>query len=144
VAKERWGKWILAGDSNSSFFHKCSNGRRRKMKIAMLEADGRDIMDPQGLKVHITNYYKQLFGGAEVAYIHLELDMRPDNLQIQQADNDYLTRPFSLEEIDATIRGMKNNTALGPNGFSLEFFKAFWPWIRGVLRRCLIVYMLVI
>jgi hypothetical protein len=39
VAKERWGKWILAVDSNSSFFHKCATGRR-KMKIAMLEAEG--------------------------------------------------------------------------------------------------------
>jgi hypothetical protein len=33
-------KWILAGDSNSSYFHKCANGRRRKIQITMLEVDG--------------------------------------------------------------------------------------------------------
>jgi hypothetical protein len=32
-------KWILVGDSNSSCFHKCANGRRRKMQITMLEVD---------------------------------------------------------------------------------------------------------
>jgi hypothetical protein len=48
-------RWILEGDSNSNYFHKCANGRRRKMKIIMLEAEGRKILDPQDLKVHITN-----------------------------------------------------------------------------------------
>ena len=36
-----------------------------------------------------------------------------------------LTRPFTLEDVDLTIKQMKNNTALGPDGFSVEFFKAF-------------------
>jgi len=30
-------KWILEGDSNTGFFHKCANGRRRKMRISTLE-----------------------------------------------------------------------------------------------------------
>lgn len=103
-------KWILAGDSNSSFFHKCANGRRRKMKISMLEVDGQEIVDPHCLKVHITDYYKQLFRSAEVADMHLDLDLWPTNQQIQQADNEFLTRPFTLQELDATIKEMKNNT----------------------------------
>jgi len=39
-------KWILAGDSNFSYFHKCANGRRRKMSITMLEVDGQETVDP--------------------------------------------------------------------------------------------------
>jgi hypothetical protein len=130
-------KWILAGDSNSSFFHKCANGRRRKMKITLLEVNGQEITDPQCLKAHITYYYKQLFGSAEVADMHLDLDLWPASHQIQQADNEFLTRPFTLEELDATIKEIKNNTAPGPDGFSVEFFKAFWPWIKGDIKEML-------
>lgn len=32
-------KWILEGDANTSYFHKCANGRKRKMHIATLEHD---------------------------------------------------------------------------------------------------------
>ena len=32
---------------------------------------------------------------------------------------------------------MKNNIAPGPNGFSVEFFKAFWPRLRGDIKEML-------
>jgi hypothetical protein len=44
---------------------------------------------------------------------------------MQQAHNESLTRPFTLEELDVTIKQMKNNTTPGPDGFSVEFYKAF-------------------
>lgn len=122
-------KWILAGDSNSNYFHKCANGRRSKMKISMLEVEGHEVVDPQCFKEHITNYYKQLFGKAEVADMHLDHDLWPSDQQIQQRDNEFLTRPFTLEEVNATIKEMRNNTAPGPDGFTVEFFKAFWTLI---------------
>jgi len=39
-------KWILQGDSNMAFFHKCANGRKRKTLIKSLEEEGRVISDP--------------------------------------------------------------------------------------------------
>ena len=93
----------------------------------MLEVDNQEVIDPQHLRDHVTKYYKQLFGSAEVADMHLDLELWSDEQQIQQADNELLIRPFTLEEIDITIKEMKNNTAPGPDGFSVEFFKSFWP-----------------
>jgi hypothetical protein len=61
-----------------------------------------------------------------VADIHLDLGLWPTNQRIQQRDNEFLTRPFTLEELDVTIKEMKNNTAPGPDGFSVEFFKSFF------------------
>jgi hypothetical protein len=65
-----------------------------------------------------------------VADMQLDLDLWYDDQKISLEDNEFLTRPFSLEELDLTMKDMKNNTAPGPDGFSVEFFKSFWPLIR--------------
>ena len=72
-------KWILAEDSNSSYFHKCADGRRRKTQITMLAVKGQEVVEAQCLKEHITSYYKQLFGDAEVASMHLDQDLWSPN-----------------------------------------------------------------
>ena len=68
-------KWLLAGDSNSSYFHKCANGRRRKMHMSMLEVNGQEVVEPHSLRAHITDYYKRLFGSEEVPNMHLDKDL---------------------------------------------------------------------
>ena len=128
---------MLQGDSNSNYFHKCANGRKRKMQVSMLEVDGLEITNPVTLRDHITDYYKQLFGKAEVANMHLDPNLWPAHQQVSVEDNNMLTRPFTLEEVDLTIKQMKNNTAPGPDGFSIEFFKAFWPSIREDIKEML-------
>ena len=35
------------------------------------------------------------------------------------------------------MKDMKNNIAPGPDGFSVEFFKAFWPLIRDDIKEML-------
>jgi uncharacterized protein (DUF362 family) len=92
------------------------------MHISMLEVDGQETIDPQSLRTHITNYYKSLFGSEEVANKHLEVNLWPNSQQIQPEDNEVLTKPFTLDELDMVIREMKNNTAPGPDGYSIEFF----------------------
>ena len=51
--------WILKGDANTGFFHKCANGRRRKTEIKTLEDEGRCITDAMELRSHkvSTNSY---------------------------------------------------------------------------------------
>jgi hypothetical protein len=55
--------------------------------------------------------------------------------QIQQDEIEFLTRPFTIAELDVVIKEMKNNTAPGPSGFSVEFFKAFWTEIREDIKE---------
>jgi len=113
-------KWILEGDANTGFFHKCANGRKRKMHIAALEHNDQILESTLELKEHITEYYKQLFGQSETAEIHLEPDMWSSGQQLSHEENEWLVRPFSLEELDFALKKMKNNTAPGPDGFSVE------------------------
>jgi hypothetical protein len=118
-------KWILEGDSNTSFFHKCANGRRRKMRISTFEHGDITIVDPKQLREHVTEYYKSLFGRAETVDIHLVANMWNLEHQTSQDENEWLTRPFTLNELHNVVKEIKGNTASGPDGFTIEFFKTF-------------------
>jgi len=42
-----------------------------------------------------------------------------------------------LEEVDAALKEIKNGTAPGPDGLSIEFFKQFWPQLRHIVLELL-------
>jgi len=54
--------WLLQGDNNTSYFHKCPNGRKRKNNIISLEKDGCMIEGDENLLKHASEYYSDLFG----------------------------------------------------------------------------------
>jgi len=117
----------LEGDSNTSFFHKCANGRKRKSTIHTLEEGDTVLTEKDELRRHITKYYKKLFDQEEPTNVHLHNDSWSETQKITLEENEELTKPFSMEELEAIVKDMKNGTASGPNGFSVEFFKEFWP-----------------
>lgn len=44
--------WLLKGDSNKEYFHRCANGRKRKNTIISLEKDGTCIEGDENLLKH--------------------------------------------------------------------------------------------
>ena len=118
-------KWILQGDSNSSFFHKCANGRKRKKAIFSLEDRDKVLTEKEELKKHITDYYKNLFGREEEINMHLDENFWEQSQRMSEEGNTDLTKPFTLEELDAAVKDMKNSTAPGPDRFSIEFLRSF-------------------
>ena len=53
--------------------------------------------------------------------------------QLTAVENDILVAPFSEKEVFEAISQMKNNKALGPDGFPTEFYKKCWHIIKGDL-----------
>ena len=130
-------KWLLKGDSNTSYFHKCANGRKRKSMITSLEDGDNILTDQEELRAHITDFYKKLFGHEETTNIHIRDELWSEQEKVNAAENDRLTRPFTLEEVDAALKEIKNGTAPGPDGLSIEFFKQFWPQLRHIVLEML-------
>lgn len=106
------------------------NGRRRKKTIAFLDSDEGEVTSHKEITNHIVNYYKQLFGHNDPCSMHLGDDFWPKDLKLEGIDKEKLICPFSREEIKEVIMGMKENSAPGPNGFSVSFFKKFWEIIK--------------
>ena len=53
--------------------------------------------------------------------------------QLETAENELLTAPFSEKEVFEAIAQMENNKAPGSDGFPPEFYKKCWHFIKGDL-----------
>jgi hypothetical protein len=126
-------KHLLEGDTNTKYYHLLANGRHRKTRIFQLE-DGDSILtgDAQ-LKEHITSYYKNLFGPSEDSLLSLDESQTEDIPQVSDLENEFLTEPFTQEEVRTTIFQMEHNKAPGPDGFPPEFYQVFWGFGNIIL-----------
>jgi len=57
--------------------------------------------------------------------------------KVSDEENEELIKPFTWEELDFAMKETKNNTTPGPNCFSVEFFKEFWPMVRPLIKEML-------
>ena len=92
-------KTLLEGDDNTRFFHLVANGKHRKQHIYQLENDHGVIVGDEQMKIHITQYYKSLFGSPEDSHISLMEDQTHDIPQVTQEENDVLVAEFTETEV---------------------------------------------
>jgi hypothetical protein len=130
-------RWMLEGDANTAYFHGVANGRKRKCLIRSLEDNGEVISETGDLMVHITNYYKNMFGSERQSTIRLHQDLWDPNSKIYAEENEELTKPFTVTKLEEVVMSMRDGSAPGPDGFSSIFFKFFWHQIKGVLIEML-------
>jgi hypothetical protein len=56
-----WQQRGAPGDANTSFFHMCANGRRRKTRICSLDTENGTLSDQKDISQHIVEFYKKFF-----------------------------------------------------------------------------------
>nr|XP_051208064.1 uncharacterized protein LOC127323999 [Lolium perenne] len=58
-----------------------------------------------------------------------------EEARVSEEENGGLACTFSEPELEAIIKGMNTDTAPGPDGFPVMFFKRFWPQVKlGILH----------
>ncbi|XP_074267507.1 uncharacterized protein LOC141590888 [Silene latifolia] len=126
-------EYIKDGDRNTSYFHVSTLVRRWRNKINMLKnADNEWVDNPSEVKQIIVDYYKKLYteeGGDD------EDDQLPWDLfqAFNNKDWEWLTRPFSIAEIESVINHMGSLKAPGPDGFQALFYQKNWSLISESL-----------
>jgi hypothetical protein len=123
-------KFMLNGDENSKYFHLLAKHKKRKLKILTLSHGDNMAQDENGINQLATSFYKNLFCPSQESSISL------DNLYMKRLDDDdreFLTSPFSLEEVKDVVFSLKHNSAPGPDGFPSKFFQDFWDTIKSDL-----------
>jgi len=105
--------WLLQGDNNTAFFHKCANGRQRKNTILSLEKDGNLIEGDEKLLEHASEYYAELFGPPVEFEVQMDPTIWDDVPKVSDSDNSFLCRLFSEEEIKIALWKMEKTRQQG-------------------------------
>ncbi|XP_026417133.1 uncharacterized protein LOC113312608 [Papaver somniferum] len=123
-AKQNEFRW---GDSNTSYFHRIANARKKINTIAKLEIDGMESFEQESIKAEMRSYYEGLFTENN------EVSFSFDNLffpSIAEGEKEELEREFSEAEVYDVVKHFGTNKYLGPDGFSMEFYKICLPIIK--------------
>ena len=69
--------------------------------------------------------------------LSLAHDAWPADKQISEEENWELERTFTAEELDLVLEGMNPDSAPGPDGFPVLFFRKFWEVLKGPILEIL-------
>ena len=107
-----------------------ANGRRRKCQIERLQTARGVISEQVDLPEHIYEFYRNLFGPEPRGSVRLHEGVWSQKGSLSDSQRECMTRPFSVEEVEAAIKDMKTETAPGPDGFPVIFYKKFWGLLK--------------
>jgi hypothetical protein len=123
-------QWLLQGDANTKKIHAFANGRKRKCVIHALSSDNGLVSEPAAIQSLIYDFYQGLMGSEEEKLLSLSPYLWVGDSLVSPQENDDLMRSFTAEELDWILKDTKSDTAPGPDGLPVIFFKKFWPLLR--------------
>jgi hypothetical protein len=105
-----------------------ANSNKRYNTIESLLINVSLSSNPATSRDHAVNFYESMFAESMSWRPRLD-DLAFESISAVEASS--LEAPFLEKEVKEVIFGMDGNKALGPDGFSMAFFQAYW----GVLKE---------
>jgi hypothetical protein len=94
-------------------------------------SQGNTMLTYQEIMHELTNFYKYLLSELEVDHTSA-IEKVTQNIPtiITQEHNEALMTPITQEEVDHDIQELPIGKALGPDGFTTNFFHSCWTMLR--------------
>lgn len=122
---------ILEGDRNTAYFQAIANQRNRKKRVDVLEGPNGLVDDDQGMMKVAVEFYKKLFSKEPRGEVSLKEDFWNEEDKVNEIENNWLTAPFTEEEIKQAIFSCYPEGAPGPDGVSFLFYQKFWDVVKN-------------
>jgi len=127
-------KWLTEGEKNTKYFFSLEKYNYNQTCIRrLINSDDQTVTNPKDIHEMIWQYYSSL-------YTEKPKQKAMDSLlehswipKINLSDTQYLETEVTLEEITEALRELPEGKAPGPDGFSVEFYKKFWPDLGPLL-----------
>ena len=118
--------WLKGGDSNTDYFHKQSKARIFFNIVKELKGkDGKRMVDQEEIKDHVFQHFRDLYMDKEETdpLVQTDLLFGIPSLITEKDDKD-LSKPIMEFEIKDVIWSLQADKAPGPDGFTINFYKA--------------------
>ena len=124
-------RWAHLGEKPTKYFLRLEKRNFNKKTIVRLRKGNEIVEERHEILKMIKEFYQNLYTSkTETVNDYL------DNLDIPRIPDDIkaeLEKPFTEEEIGAVIKAFNNNRAPGTDGLPADWYKMFYPKIKGFL-----------
>ncbi|WOL10609.1 hypothetical protein Cni_G19368 [Canna indica] len=117
-------KWIHEGDRNTKYYQNLVKLRRRKNMIACIKVDNECYFSNEKICKCFVNFYSKLWTYQDPNFFNTSLC--PIMNKLDDHAQNALVAYFTLDEIPIVVNSLGSGKSPGPDGFTGEFFKAYW------------------
>ncbi len=123
-------RWYNEGEKSNKYFLNLLKRRSQNNEMSQLKVNGVLETDAGLIRTEVTNFYDKLYNSTEVP-AHNDYLLR-NMFSVEQAENDYMSLPITLDELWANLKSTKATTP-GPDGMSNTYLKKLWHIIGPLL-----------
>ena len=119
--------WLKEGDRNTGFFHRMANSHRRRNSISSISINGRRLVKEAEVKEGLVGAFQSLLSASNnwcPPYPDLCFNL------IGADQTAKLEEMFTEEEVLATVSGLNDDKAPGPDGFPIAFWSFSWDFVK--------------
>ena len=135
-------KYIDQNEANTKLFLGLERSRSKNKNITKLIVDKKEITKPTDILVEEQNFYQNLYS-EKVDYQDVSaIEARKHFLdqpceQITDTDHQQLESDITDQEIAIALKELPSHKSPGGDGFSIDFYKFFWPDIKTLVCNSL-------
>eukprot|EP00253_Pinus_taeda_P026591 PITA_26591 len=124
--------WLKEGEQNTKFFHRSAMDYRSANKILELKnSEGELLRNHNEISASLSDHFSLIAQEPEInreAAIKEITNAIPKSITEEQ--NWALRRTITMEEVEEVVRSMPSDKAPGPDGFTINFYKACWNIVK--------------
>ncbi|KAG6466891.1 hypothetical protein ZIOFF_075313 [Zingiber officinale] len=117
-------RWMGEGERNTKFFHSTVQKKRSASRLFRVWEEGQCLDQPERIRESGVRYFQELLTGETVDSTVVDTELIPSLVSAE--DNLMLEGLPSAEEVKQVVWSMCQDSAAGPDGFSVAFYRACW------------------
>ena len=128
-------QWISHGEKATRYFCNLEKRNFLNKTVGFLDRGNGHIISEQGnILKEVQHFYENLYSHNPAQDLDLEY-LKNEAVLLDQGNTADLEGEITIDEVKQALVNMKNDKSPGPDGFTAEFYKAFFPDIGIFLVR---------